>query len=144
LEKDPSLIKLSTFTSEKISDYFSLPIKQTQHIYNGFRNNTVNKQIEADQKLCQIITIFDKTYPSLLKMIKDPPLILYAVGDVSLLNDSPTISVIGTRNPSSEAWNKLNHIVTPLIKDGWIIVSGLAKGIDSLAHKLTLNNKGKT
>src|SRR5699024_12222485 len=62
-------------------------------------------------------------YPPLLRQIIDPPLVLYCLGDKSLLQQFPSISVIGTRKPSSQAKDKLASIVTPLIKSNWVIVS---------------------
>ncbi len=97
-----------------------------------------------DLKKFQVITIVDEVYPTVLKTIKDPPLVLYTLGDLSLLSYLPALSVIGTRNPSREAKLKMNRIVKPLIEQDWLIVSGMAIGIDSFAHLLSLGNKGKT
>ncbi|WP_234402426.1 DNA-processing protein DprA [Oceanobacillus damuensis] len=92
----------------------------------------------------KIITIVDESYPPMLNTIKDAPLVLYALGDTSLLSYSPSISVIGTRNPSPDAYKKTELIVKPLIKEKWLIVSGMARGIDSIAHKIALDCSGKT
>ncbi|WP_245844009.1 DNA-processing protein DprA [Oceanobacillus rekensis] len=91
-----------------------------------------------------IITIVDESYSPMLNTINDAPLVLYAVGDTSLLSYNPALSVIGTRSPSVEASRKMELIVNPLVKENWLIVSGMAKGIDSLAHKIALGHKGKT
>src|SRR5699024_9332416 len=72
------------------------------------------------------------------------PFVLYAIGKTELLQSSPTLSVIGTRTPSGEATDKIRYIVKPLVKNKWVIVSGMAKGIDSLAHWLSLSYQGKT
>src|SRR5690625_7081154 len=73
--------------------------------------NTLHKQLHCqhirnlalnDREICQIITIFDKEYPQLLKNIYDAPLVLYTLGNTTLLNKHPSISVIGTRNPSRD------------------------------------------
>src|SRR5690625_6123870 len=80
----------------------------------------------------------------MLKAIKDPHFVLYGLGNISLLNKLPALSVIGTRMPSMEAKQKVNLIVSPLVKEGWVIISGMAKGIDSLAHYSALRYHGKT
>jgi|SRR5690625_4603468 len=80
----------------------------------------------------------------MLKQIKDPPLVLYAKGNLSLLHEKRTLSVIGTRNPTKEAWSKMEYILNPLILRNFVIVSGMAKGIDGYAHKLSLQLNGKT
>ncbi|WP_231495797.1 DNA-processing protein DprA [Paucisalibacillus sp. EB02] len=102
------------------------------------------EEIHRDLLFYKIITIIDEKYPAMLKTIKDAPLVLYASGDTSLLFDAPAISVIGTRNPSEAAFLKTKFVIDPLIRENWVVVSGMAKGIDSLAHKLTLNENGKT
>ncbi|MFC4023164.1 DNA-processing protein DprA [Oceanobacillus longus] len=92
----------------------------------------------------KIITIVDESYPPMLNTIKDAPIVLYAIGDLTLLSYSPALSVIGTRKPTMEASQKMEIFVKPLVKEKWVIVSGMAMGIDSLAHKITLGHNGKT
>lgn len=92
----------------------------------------------------ETITLIDESYPDMLKRIKDPPLVLYVLGNSQLLAQQPMISVIGSRKPTQTAWNKVAHIVPPLVDQKWTIVSGMAKGIDSYAHQLTLQRNGKT
>ncbi|HJA40924.1 MAG TPA: DNA-processing protein DprA [Firmicutes bacterium] len=95
------------------------------------------------RKEMQIITIFDKAYPVSLKNIYDPPLVLYAKGDIRLLQNI-CISVIGTRTPSKNAYFVLQKMVSPLIDSKFCIVSGLANGIDTYAHLFTMEKKGMT
>lgn len=144
LKVDPSLDKLSSYSPEKITNEFNIPLLLATKIKDSFSCPKISRKIKEDENICQIITIFDETYPLLLKQTIDPPLVLYGIGNISLLNQLPIISIIGTRQPTDEAWSKLELIATPLIQNDWIVVSGLAKGIDSFAHKLTLNNSGKT
>jgi DNA processing protein len=80
----------------------------------------------------------------MLKAIQDPPLVLYALGDINLLKQFPTLSVIGTRNPSREAMRKVARMIKPLVCQNWLIVSGMAKGVDRIAHETTLDYQGKT
>jgi len=128
----------------EISHQFKLPIKNSTLLYSDLKSLNLLQSTKNDVKKFQVITIVDKNYPELLKMINDAPLVLYALGNTSLLTASPILSVIGTRNPSGEARGKIKSIVKPLIEDDWTIVSGMAKGIDSFAHLLTLQEKGKT
>ncbi|BBE30031.1 DNA polymerase III [Tepiditoga spiralis] len=78
-----------------------------------------------------IITYFDDEYPELLKEIPDPPVILYYIGDISLLKTN-TVSVVGTRKPT-EYGKKMCSLITNEINN-YTIVSGMAFGIDSIAH----------
>ncbi len=115
-----------------------------EKLYRDLHSHTIIEDIQKDLKHYHIITIIDENYPPMLKTIKDAPLVLYAAGNVSLLFGAPAISVIGTRNPSETANQKVKFVVTPLIRENWVIVSGMARGIDSLAHKLALYENGKT
>lgn len=73
----------------------------------------------------------------------DPPLLLYVKGDVSLLKGD-NAAVIGTRTPCSESLKALERVVSDLTEKGMCIVSGLAHGCDSAAHKNALLFGGKT
>jgi len=107
-------------------------------------NLSTQEQTTLNLTRYTVITIIDGNYPDILRRIKDPPLVLYAQGDRYLLLDSPALSVIGTRNPSQEARRKMELIVRPIIENNWVIVSGMAKGIDRYAHELSLTYSGKT
>lgn len=144
LQFDATLEKIFSFSPSKISQHFSLPLPKSTMIYKQINSIQHKSIFEHDKNNIQIITIYDKAYPIQLKTIHDPPLVLYALGDITLVHHIPSISVIGTRNPSYEASQKLNYIVKPLIKHDWLVVSGLAYGIDSLAHQLALQKEGKT
>ena len=123
---------------------FSLPMNHAQLFYSDLHQVAMRTQLKKDLLDYKVITIVDADYPNVLKQIKDPPLVLYANGDISLLNQRPSLSVIGTRQPSNEAAQKIKLIVKPLIDENWLIISGMAKGIDSYAHHLALTYGGKT
>lgn len=89
----------------------------------------------------RIITFFDEAYPAHLKDIFDPPWVLYCKGDVSIFQQLNMLSVVGTRSPSRTGLQAMRKLLTPLIHDGWGIVSGLAQGIDSAAHRLALKSQ---
>lgn len=91
-----------------------------------------------------IITIFDQEYPRLLKQIYDPPWVIYTLGDKSLLNSKKLLSVVGSRTPSSTSLQSMTKVLEPLIKQNWVLVSGLARGIDTMGHQLAIQNNGKT
>ncbi|MCS0543799.1 DNA-protecting protein DprA, partial [Aeromonas veronii] len=90
-----------------------------------------------------IITIFDQEYPRLLKQIYDPPWVIYTLGDKSLLNSKKLLSVVGSRTPSSTSLQSMTKVLEPLIKQNWVLVSGLARGIDTMGHQLAIRNNGK-
>ncbi len=92
------------------------------------------------------ITWNDDNYPAILKEISDPPFLLYYKGSLSIFqrNCNNYLSVVGSRNHSAYGEKILSELLPPIINAGLIIVSGLALGIDALAHKITLLNNGLT
>src|SRR5699024_1187391 len=144
MQVDPTLEIAFHQTPSELRKTFQLTPKIATKVYHYLHNISFHQQIKQDKQGYHIVTIYDEIYPPLLRQIIDPPLVLYCLGDKSLLQQFPSISVIGTGKPSSQAKDKLASIVTPLIKSNWVIVSGMAYGIDGLAHALTLREKGKT
>lgn len=144
LQLSPSLDNVTLLTPSQFKQYLAINETQAENLYQDLHNQKLIQTIQEDLSNYPIITIIDENYPSMLKTIKDAPLVLYASGNVSLLNQSPSLSVIGTRKPSNMALPKINYIIPPLIKQNWVIVSGMAKGIDSFAHRLSLYHHGKT
>lgn|SRR5574344_764059 len=93
---------------------------------------------------CQALTIVDKDYPEYLKHIVKPPIVLFYYGDRSLfMNDLKLISVVGSRLPSEYGERATRSIVSKIAKH-FTIVSGLARGIDTIAHKEAIKAGGKT
>ena len=90
------------------------------------------------------ITINDDIYPECLKEISDPPEKLYYKGNLELLKSERMIAVVGTRNPSSYGKLCCEYMIKKMSKADITIVSGFAKGIDSIAHKTSLITGTKT
>lgn len=85
----------------------------------------------------------DPLYPSRLKEIYDYPPVLYLRGDASVL-EKPCLAVVGTRRPTVYGRQATEEIVSELARNDMVIVSGLARGIDSVAHRAALAAGGKT
>lgn len=90
-----------------------------------------------------VVTIGNCLYPNLLAEIYKAPDKLYVRGDVSLLH-TKMVAVIGSRIPTDAAINQTKCVVKKLVELGFTIVSGCAKGIDSLAQSEAIRNGGKT
>jgi len=90
-----------------------------------------------------LITVYDKEYPPLLKKIDDPPLILYYTGTFEE-SDNFSIGIVGTRTPSNYGKVQAEKIASELASQGITIVSGLARGIDSIAHTAAIKSKTRT
>jgi DNA processing protein len=91
----------------------------------------------------KIVTIWDKEYPELLKKIYDPPTLLFVLGEVNAA-DRHAIAVVGTRRPSAYGQQVAEALTRDLSHLGLTIVSGLARGIDTIAHQATLRAGGRT
>lgn len=94
-------------------------------------------------KKISMITSADPLYPQQLREIAQAPLLLFLWGKADLLKEE-MLAVVGTRRPSHYGIYATKKIVSELVDYGFGVVSGLAKGIDSLAHQVALKNSGKT
>ena len=83
----------------------------------------------------------ENSYPELLKQIYDPPLGLYLSG---VIPEGPYVSIVGTRQPSLYGQKMCQDLSKGLAQAGFCIVSGMARGIDSIAHETALSADGKT
>jgi DNA processing protein len=90
-----------------------------------------------------LIVINDPLYPPALLQLPDPPLALFAAGDVSLLNQ-PQIAIVGSRRPTPVGAKIVRQISSDLASLGITITSGMALGIDGLAHQAALDVGGNT
>ncbi|MCA0988061.1 DNA-processing protein DprA [Guptibacillus algicola] len=91
----------------------------------------------------KVITRFDEEYPKSLTHIYDAPWVIYCIGNIRLLN-TPSLSVVGTRYPSSHAEACMGVVLTPVVQQNITVVSGLARGVDTLAHRLALRHRSGT
>jgi DNA processing protein len=97
----------------------------------------------SEQSGSIIIPITDPRYPLNLKEIFDPPIVLFAQGNITLLNQQQ-IAMVGSRNASINGRDNAFDFAQKLAKVGLVITSGLALGIDGAAHKGALSVNGKT
>lgn len=111
--------------------------------------STPLKNAHAAMEICgrngwKIYTPEDEDYPDMLRPLPDRPLVLYVDGDISYLNSSVAIGVVGTRKPSYESVEIAHRICAGMSAMNAVIVSGGALGIDSAAHEGALQVQGKT
>lgn len=90
------------------------------------------------------IDMNDKKYPKRLLKIKAPPSEIYATGNVELLNSKFTLGIVGTRKCSEYGRKVTNDFSRKIADSGVCIISGLAIGIDGMAHNAAIEKKGKT
>ncbi|MEN9407896.1 MAG: hypothetical protein RLZZ455_1112 [Candidatus Parcubacteria bacterium] len=108
-----------------------------------------------ESKKVSFLTLGDKEYPQLLKKIKNPPFVLFVKGNIDIFCRSKNnlsentgqercIGVVGTRKMTSYGHDVTRVITSDLVAAGCTIVSGLALGVDAIAHGTTLSQNGKT
>jgi DNA processing protein len=91
-----------------------------------------------------VLILDDGSYPYLLREIADPPITLYVKGDWQACFDAPCVGVIGSRKCSTYGENASRMLARDLAENGICVVSGLARGIDTAAHRGALLAKGRT
>lgn len=102
------------------------------------------KEREKLEKInASIVTVWDQDYPAVLKKIYDPPILLYTIGKYNE-KDVYSISIVGTRQPTNYGKIQTEKITSDLVHQGITIISGLARGIDSIAHNCVLKENGRT
>ncbi|MGN1038545.1 MAG: DNA-processing protein DprA, partial [Mailhella sp.] len=115
---------------------------------SGYLNNAwrVKARPEWDRLRtlpCSIILWTDPRYPSCLKELPDAPLLLYALGDLSLLS-APCVAIVGSRKSARDVLDFTSSTAKKLSEGGITIVSGLAFGVDGYAHRAALSGPGRT
>lgn len=121
-----------------------LDLGQIEAVFEVIDKKNPVEEVEKLKKLSiDVLILPDETYPKLLKEIPDPPGILYIRGRL-LPEDEIALAVVGSRKFSPYGQRATEEIVYPLAKNHLTIVSGLALGIDSYAHKATLDAHGRT
>lgn len=104
---------------------------------------------DLENKNIKVITIKDKMYPKLLSQISDAPFLIYVRGDLTVLNEvqpriAPCVAVVGTRKITAYGETVTRQITAGLVDAGVTIVSGMAYGVDTVAHQTAVENGGKT
>lgn len=110
--------------------------------YKKMRNTSMEAYYEHHQ--IHAIPYDSEWYPDSLKMLYDPPAVLYVKGDKELLKSPKKIAVIGSRAATNYSEEVLKLLLPPLINEQFVIVSGLAKGADRFAHEAAIRYGGKT
>ncbi|MCX7661193.1 MAG: DNA-processing protein DprA [Candidatus Omnitrophica bacterium] len=117
--------------------------RETAQKILSLKENQIKEEIDkAETSGIKIITILDKEYPSLLKNIADPPSLLYVKGRIP--QDVFNIAIVGSRDASFYGLATAKNFSAGLARLGFWIISGMARGIDTYAHKGALEAEGRT
>ncbi|MDP8228788.1 MAG: DNA-processing protein DprA [Candidatus Electryoneaceae bacterium] len=129
----------------EIASAIKIPLEVGQNVVQaGHNTEEAHKIIERmDEIGGQIVTVWDEAYPARLKKITDPPVVLYIMGEWSPLYYY-SVAMVGTRSASNHGRRITPLIARELAEQGVTVVSGMAEGIDSLAHIGALEAGGRT
>jgi DNA processing protein len=121
-----------------------IPARAAQAVFAQEGLRDAEKEMEAATKAgCHLVTLTSAEYPPLLREINDAPLILYVRGDAGLLAKH-AVGMVGSRRPTAYGSSVAHRLASDLAQRGLVIVSGLARGIDSASHRGALEAGGKT
>ncbi len=118
--------------------------KLAEQLKTGGDLQQAEDQLRRIEKLkVRYLTIWDEEYPALLKRIPDPPVVLFYRGTIRP-EHGQAIAVVGTRTPSNYGKVVTSEIVRQLVSHGFTIVSGMARGVDAIAHHTAIQAGGET
>jgi len=143
------LNELRKYEKDKAIKLFKGSKKEEAYIefQENFSHYVDQAQYELDRYSAndiQVVSFMDEKYPKLYRLLNDFPIFLYAKGNLKLLNHNYNIAVIGTRDNTNNGARIAKNTTTFFAENGYNIVSGLAKGIDCIAHQAALDAKGFT
>ena len=144
-EAHGSLEDLYCYTKQEFIRYCLVTDAQAQALVNGLKDTTHLERESAliEKHAIDIVTMRDSDYPDFLRHIVGPPLLLYQRG-APLEKEIKGIAFVGARNATQYGRKFIESCVPSLVYNGFSIVSGGARGADSMAHEAALDCAGKT
>lgn len=110
----------------------------------SFKKENIEKELSSSEKLgIKILTLNDDDYPENLRQIPGVPIVLYVLGSITA-RDNLAIGIVGSRGASFYGLNQAEKFASQLSACGITIVSGMARGVDTYAHRGALKIKGRT
>ena len=140
------ILEEADFSLDKVKDFVNQSLNSKLINFRKEFNSelTPNRILLCNKREIGIIPIWSEEYPENLKNISDPPIFLFYKGqwDKNLFDSS--ITIVGTRKPTNYGIQYTKKITSDLVQSGLATISGMAFGIDKIAHEETINNNGKT
>lgn len=131
------------FTKEELIGIGGIHKQEARFVHSWNQLLNAGEQLRLFQKQHQFLTIVDKEFPAHLKEIYNCPVLLFYQGDVQLFSQR-SLSFVGARNASPYGLQVARTLIPPLVEQEIVIVSGLARGIDSCCHEEAIRHGGKT
>jgi DNA processing protein len=143
MERAESAAKILSLSLTQI-EALQFPAESAQFIFEGAARRAAEQQLEELAKTgAGFVTFADEAYPERLREIFDPPVLLWIRGNLQLLAQ-PSIAVVGTRHPTPYGTGMAEMLSRDLAAHGLIILSGMARGIDTAAHRGAIAAKRPT
>lgn len=135
-----SLFRLSLTELESLN----FPAPSAQFLFTGkARTEAERELVRMGEQKGMILTYEDEEYPERLREIFDPPPVLWVLGDVKILA-RPSIAIVGTRHPTPYGTGMAEILARDLATRKLVVLSGMARGVDTAAHKGALAAHGST
>ena len=129
---------------EELADVQAVGEVRAQRLFDELRCVPYREEIgQAEKSRVALVTLDDEAYPELLRQIADPPLALYAAGDVAALKKTGC-AIVGTRHASLYGRETARRFGYQLAAAGYSVISGFARGIDTEAHAGAVQAGGVT
>lgn len=130
-------------TDQELWTLLELSASKKERLMIQLDEQNLQQKLEKNLTQTKVLTILNDQYPVQLRESYHPPVVLFYQGDITLLK-RPLLGVVGARQNTNYAYQALKHLLPPIVKRKLALVSGLAKGVDGLAQRLTLEAFGKT
>lgn len=130
-------------TIEELHSLLHLDSKTIMYLVQQLRSETLRKIYRENITQSKVLTILDADYPLLLQESYQPPAVLFYRGNIALLKQ-PLLAVVGARKCDVNARKNLELLLPPILRTNIVTISGLAQGVDSLTHTITLTHQVPT
>ena len=143
LVQHPQLLPLTPDRLEALLAAVTLTPRRQAAIRRQLFTADLTRQVRLSLGAGQAVTLADADYPPLLKEIYEPPVVLYFQGQLALVH-RPQLAVVGSRHPTPYAFKAMRSLLPTVSQRGICLISGLAQGVDTLAHQVALAHRGAT
>ncbi|MBQ0139277.1 MAG: DNA-processing protein DprA [Kurthia sp.] len=145
LQEDATLDILSYIAPSKLAQTLKMNSKQARQILEKYRQLlSFDMVMFYEQQNIVVVPFFSELYPSALLEVYDPPAVIYCKGKMEILQKNKKLAIVGSRTATNYSQKSIDVIVPELIAHDVVIVSGLAKGVDSMAHFSAIKEAGRT
>ena len=143
---DVSASDLYLFSASDWMQTFGFTPATAEKLADGLRNKKIldDELSLIERNNIQWATVEEDSYPPLLREIYLPPSVLYWQGQTDFSDMKKSLSIVGARKADTYGYRVVNALIPDLVAAQYTIVSGGARGIDTMAHEATIKNGGKT